>query len=194
MRLLISIKNSVKFFVLFTLLLGFVYPMIIYTAGQIFFRSEAEGSLYYKDGKAAGSFLLGQKFTGPGYFHPRPSSVDYDPDPSGASNLSQTSGILYKEYIFRKKRFIKENHLAANAAVPEDMLFSSASGVDPDISHESAYLQAGRIIKYRNFDERTSHRLYAVIDSLTRGPQLGIFGDITVNVLKLNIKLDELSR
>jgi len=191
--ILSSIKYSLKFFIFFTILLGIIYPLFIYLSGQVFYQDKADGSLYIKKGKVIGSYLLGQKFTSDIYFWPRPSSIDYNPYPSSGSNLSMTSDSLLKLFEQRKILFIKNNMLSASSQIPSDMLFASASGVDPDISKESALLQAKRVIIARKFNKLQSEQLFDLINSLSRQPQFGIFGSETVNVLNLNIKLDEMS-
>jgi len=194
MSILSSIKYSIKFFIFFTIVLGILYPLTIYIAGQVFFKNKADGSLYVKNGVVRGSYLLGQKFTSDKYFWPRPSAIDYNPYPSGASNLSQTSDTLLKQYKQRKNNFIKDNMLPEKTHVPSDMLFASASGVDPDISKESAILQTKRIIITRKFNKLQSDQLLNLINSLTKPSQFGILGHEVINVLKLNLKLDEMSK
>ena len=194
MSVLSSIKYSIKFFILFTIVLGIIYPLSIYIAGQVFFKNKADGSLYFKNGVVKGSFLLGQKFTSDKYFWPRPSSIDYNPYPSGASNLSQTSDTLLNQYEQRKNNFIKGNMLPEKTHVPTEMLFASASGVDPDISIESAILQTKRIIIARKFNKLQSVQLSNLINTLAEPLQFGILGHEVINVLKLNIKLDEMSK
>lgn len=187
-----SIKYSLKFFVFFTILLGIIYPLTIYFAGQIFFPYKANGSLCTKNGKTIGSYLLGQRFTSDKYFWARPSAIDYNPYPSGGSNLSQTSNILLEKFKKRKNNFIKKNKLSKFDQIPPEMLFASASGVDPDISKESAIMQAKRVITARNFNKLQSEKLLKLINMISKPPQFGILGNDVVNVLKLNIQLDEL--
>lgn len=189
----ISIINSLKMLVLMTILTGIIYPLIIAAVGQIFFNDKANGSLYYKEEKVRGSFLLGQKFIDSTYFHPRPSVIDYNPMPSGASNLSLTSKVLLQQYEERKKNFSFTNSLKSTEQIPSEMLFASASGVDPHISKQSAYLQIPRVAAARNFSKENILELYKLIDSLAEYPQLGFLGDEVVNVLKLNIKLDDMN-
>ncbi len=189
-----SVKSSLKFLIIFTVLLGAAYPFAIYFAGQIFFPDKANGSLFIQDGKIKGSYLIAQEFKDDKYFHPRPSAINYNPLPSGASNLSETSALLLKEYERRKKIFIQENSLSDPVKLPDEMLFASASGVDPDISKESAYLQTKRITNARNFNKLQGRQLLSLIDSVAEPPQFGVIGNEVVNVLKLNIKLDEMSK
>ena len=189
-----SIKYSIKFFVFFTLLLGIIYPLTIYFTGQIFFPENANGNLCFKNGKVIGSYLLGQKFTSNKYFWSRPSAIDYNPYPSGGSNFSQTSDSLLKLFTKREKIFIEKNKLPKSIQVPTEMLFSSASGVDPDISEESAMMQAKRVIIARNFNKLQSEKLIKLISRLSKPAQFGILGNRVVNVLMLNINLDKLNK
>lgn len=187
-----EIVSSLNMLLLMTILMGIVYPLFITLIGQITFPEKANGSLYLKDGIIKGSFLLGQKFTGSTYFHPRPSVIDYNPMPSGASNLGLTSKVLFQQYEERRRNISLDNSLRSGEQIPGDMLFASASGVDPHISKKSAYLQIPRIAEARNLNDGKIRKLYNLVDSLTEYPQLGFLGEEVVNVLKLNIKLDEM--
>jgi potassium-transporting ATPase KdpC subunit len=185
-----EIALSLKMLLLMTILTGIIYPLFITAIGQIFFSYEANGSLCIKEGKVSGSFLLGQKFTDSTYFHSRPSAINYNPMPSGASNLGLTNNLLRKQFNERKSNFLLSNMLNSVKDVPSEMLFASASGVDPHISKHAAYLQVPRIAKARTLNEIQNNNVYKTIDSLTEYPQFGFLGNEVVNVLKLNIKLD----
>ena len=185
-----EIVLSLKMLLLMTILTGIIYPLFITTIGQIVFSDKANGSLYIKDGKVKGSFLLGQNFTDSIYFHSRPSAINYNPIPSGASNLGLTSKVLKEQFTERKNDFLTTNMLDATKDVPSEMLFASASGVDPHISKQAAYLQVPRIAKARALNEIQANKMYKTIDSLTENPQFGFLGNEVVNVLKLNIKID----
>ena len=189
-----AIKNSLKILLFFTLLTGIVYPLIIFVIGQVVYNNKANGSLINEGGIVVGSRLLGQKFTGNKYFWSRPSSIDYNPMPSGGSNLSLTSKVLVQQYDDNRAAFMKANLLKDTLDVPSEMLFASASGVDPDISKESAYVQVKRISDARKFNQALRTRLYKLIDSQLKSRQLGLFGEEVVNVLELNLKLDEMSK
>ena len=188
-----SLISSLKVLLVFTVTLGLVYPLVIYLIGQLLFYDKANGSLSVKNGEVKGSFLIAQNFTGEKYFWPRPSSINFNPLPSGASNLGPTSKELLQQFELRKKNFIQSNFVNERNEIPSEMLFASASGVDPDISKTSAMLQFERVSKARNFDKLQKEKLHNLIDSLAEYPQFGIFGSEIVNVLKLNIKLDDLS-
>ena len=136
--------------------------------------------------------MIGQKFTDPEYFQSRPSAIDYNPVPSGASNLSITSDSLKNLYAIRKKEFINFNKLPEATDVPSEMLFASASGVDPHISIESAFLQVGRIASVRKFGVDKRNELYQVIDKLAFHRVFGFAGEKLINVLELNVQLDKM--
>ncbi len=185
------ISKSIIALVVFTLLTGVIYPFIITLLGQIVFPTEANGSLVIKNNRVIGSKLIGQNFSDSIYFHPRPSAINYNPLPSGASNLSLSSTLLKEQVNNRKIDFRKNNILNDSVVIPSEMLFASGSGVDPHISIEAAKLQIIRIIESRNLSTDKSKLLYNLVDSLSEYPQFGILGNQVVNVLSLNLKLDE---
>lgn len=189
-----AIKNSIKILLFFTVITGIIYPVIIFGIGRMFFDDKANGSMVKESDRIVGSELLGQKFISRKYFWSRPSAIDYNPMPSGGSNLSLTSKALVQQYKDNKAAFMKENLLKDTVAVPSEMLFSSASGVDPDISREAAYLQVKRISEARKFNSGQKQKLFNLIDSQTKSRQFGFLGEEVVNVLVLNIKLDEMSK
>ncbi len=184
--------QSLKIFLLMTLLTGIIYPFFITMVGQLIFPYQANGSLLMKDGKVVGSHLIGQNFSDSIYFQPRPSAINYNPIPSGASNLGLSSAALRNQICTREKEFREKNFLADSIAVPSEIIFASGSGVDPHISIEAAILQVQRIIKARTLNTSQSILVYKLIDSMTENRQFGILGEEVVNVLELNIKLDEL--
>jgi len=184
--------QSLKIFLVMTLLTGIIYPLFISAAGQLFFSHQANGSLIVKDGIIIGSSLIGQKFADSGYFHPRPSAINYNPIPSGASNLGLSSALLQEQIRERKNEFRETNLISDSIAIPSEMIFASGSGVDPHISKQAAQLQISRIVKARNLNELQSKKIIVLVDSLTESRQFGIFGCEVINVLELNIKLDEL--
>lgn len=177
-----------------TLLTGVMYPLFITLIGQVVFPNQSNGSLIVKDGKVIGSELIGQNFADSIYFQPRPSAINYNPLPSGASNLGLSSALLKKQLNTRKLEFKKNNLLSDSISVPSEMLFASGSGVDPHISIEAAKLQINRIVKSRNINPDKSKLLINLIDSLSEYPQFSVLGNQVVNVLSLNLKLDEESK
>jgi potassium-transporting ATPase KdpC subunit len=188
----VKIIQSLKMLLLMTILTGAIYPLFITLIAQLFFNEKAKGSLYIKDDEVRGSFLIGQNFSDSTYFHPRPSAINYNPMPSGGSNLSLTSKLLYQQFQERKRNFDLSNSVDSSKQLPADMLFASASGVDPDISKEAAYLQVPRIVRARNLNVKAAIEFYKLIDEIIKHPDLGILGTERVNVLKLNIALDNL--
>lgn len=188
-----QIIASIKIIGAMTLLLGVIYPLLITAIAQIIFPEKANGSLIEINKELKGSLLIGQRFDNhPGYFNPRPSASGYDGLASGGSNLSLTNKELYKEMQERKAKFMADNKLEANVSIPSEMLFASASGLDPHIPPDVAKLQVKRIAEARNFSENEITLLNNLIDNLTEQPQFGIFGNRRVNVFVLNLELDKL--
>ena len=187
-----SLFISLKIFLFFTILTGVVYPLLITGIAQITFPANANGSLIVKDHKIVGSELIGQHFDSPIYFNSRPSANYYNPLPSGGSNFGLTNSKLKHTVDSLKRQFIVFNHSDPRSEIPSEMLFASASGLDPHISLNSALLQVERIIKCRQFNEIKKQRLLQAITSLTEAPQYSFLGEQRINVLLLNLKLDEL--
>ena len=194
--------------VLFTLLTGFIFPGIITAIATIAFPHQAHGSLIEENGKIIGSELIGQNFTKPQYFHPRPSAAGngYDGSSSGGTNLGPTSDKLlhgiHKKTTDGKDdpgnfdgisdlttAYRAENGLATDAVVPADAVTRSASGLDPHISPQNAALQVTRIAKARG---KEASAIQALVAQYTESPALGLFGEAHVNVLALNRALDKL--
>ncbi len=174
----------------FTILTGGLYPLVVTGAAQAVFPGQARGDLVERGGQPAGSRLIGQRFTRPGYFHPRPSAAGYDPAASGGTNLGPTSDTLRTEVSRRVAAYRAENHLGARTPVPVDAVTASGSGLDPDISVANARLQAPRVADARGLTVATVLRL--VGEHTARRP-LGVLGEPAVNVLELNLALDDLA-
>jgi len=175
----------------FTLLLtGVAYPLLVTGLAQLLFSHQAGGSLVQDDrGRVAGSALIGQQFSRPAYFQPRPSAAGergYDPTASGGSNLGPTSQKLRDRAISDSARLKKANPEAA-AAVPAELLTASASGLDPHLSLAGALWQAPRVAKARRV---APERLEALVRSSLEGRDWGVLGEPRVNVLLLNLALD----
>jgi len=169
-----------------------LYPLIVFGLGQALFRDKANGSLIVaQDGTVKGSKLLGQGFTDPKYFHPRPSAAGkgYDAAGSSGSNLGPTSQKLADAVKDRVGTYRAENGLSSDDPVPADAVTASGSGLDPHISLRNAELQIARVAKVRGIP---SDRVSALVKQHTEGPDLGILGDSGVNVVRLNLALDEL--
>ena len=167
-----------------------LYPLIVFGISQLLFRDQANGSLIVgSDGTVRGSKLLGQAFSDPKYFHPRPSAAGngYDATSSGGSNLGPTSRKLSDAIKDRVTAYRKENGLGENDSLPADAVTASGSGLDPQISLRNAELQTPRIAKARGLSEQKVREL---IQENTDGRDLGVLGEPGVNVLNLNLALD----
>jgi potassium-transporting ATPase KdpC subunit len=183
---------SLRFLLLMTVLTGVIYPFLMTGISQLVFPVKSNGSLIIKDGKIAGSELIGQKFDSSVYFWSRPSAIDYNPMPSGASNLGPTSARLEKQFSERWILFAANNSISDTTAIPKEMISASASGLDPHISQTAALMQVARIAKARNFNPVQTQNLILSVKTLTETPQFLVFGEERVNVLALNIELDRL--
>ena len=167
-----------------------LYPLVVFGISQALFRDKANGSLIVdKDGTIRGSRLLGQQFTADKYFHSRPSAAGngYDATSSGGSNLGPTSKKLADSIAQNIADYRAQNGLGTNDAVPADSVTASGSGLDPHISVRNAELQAPRVAKVRNL---TIEKVLELVRQDTDSPDLGVFGEPGVNVLKLNLALD----
>jgi len=182
--------------VVLTVLLGFVYPLVVTGISQISMSKRANGSLVSAHGKVVGSSLIGQNFTDAKgnplvqYFQPRPSAAGtngYDAMSSSGSNLGPSNPTLLDSVAKRVAQYRTLNGLAADVKVPVDAVTASASGLDPQISVANARLQTARVARARNL---TVAQVTGLIAAHTQGRQLGILGEQTLNVLELNLALD----
>jgi K+-transporting ATPase ATPase C chain len=187
-----SLKTAIKIFLLFTVLTGMVYPLLMTGFAQLFFPKKANGSLITIKNQIVGSKLMGQQFDSTIYFMSRPSAVAYNPLPSGGSNYGLTNTKLKNIVIERKKQFLTFNNLDSFAGISSEMLFASASGLDPHISPKAAFMQVERIAKARNFNESQKKKLNQLIKHQTESPQFLCFGMERVNVLLLNLETDNI--
>jgi potassium-transporting ATPase KdpC subunit len=178
-------------FLVLTVLTGLAYPLAMTGVAQVAFPNRADGSLVKRDGKVVGSRLIGQNFSGPRYFHPRPSAAGdgYDAMSSSASNLGPTNPALIAEVRKRVAEYRSENGLPAGSVVPADAVTASGSGLDPHVSKANARLQAPRVARARGL---SLDALLKLIDEHTDGRSLGFLGERGVNVLELNLALDSL--
>lgn len=171
------------------MLTGIVYPGVVTGLAQLLFPRQANGSLVYgADGRPIGSALIGQSFTRPEYFHPRPSAAGagYDDTLSAGTNYGPTSAKLDTLVTARVDSVVALDG-GVKGRVPSDMVTASASGVDPDISPADAFLQVARVARARHAD---SAAVRALVTRHLQGRQFGIFGEPRVNVLELNLDLD----
>jgi potassium-transporting ATPase KdpC subunit len=171
-----------------TVLLGLIYPLLVTGAARVLFPDQARGQLILRDGTTIGSRIIGQPFTGPEYFHPRPSaagSAGYDATSSQGTNLGPTNRKLIDRVNSDVARLRSEN---AGASVPADLVTSSASGLDPDISPAAAEFQVSRIARVRHLPEDQLRRL---IHEHIQPRQFRVLGEPRVNVLELNLALEE---
>ncbi len=172
-----------------TIVTGFLYPGIVTGLCQLFLRHQADGSLIVKDGHVIGSSLIGQNFARPEYFHPRPSAAGkdgYDASASGGSNLGPTSRQLVDRVKADINAFRQENP-DYHGPIPADLITTSGSGLDPDISPASAEAQAARVAKARGISVEAVDQLIA---QSIAPPTIGLLGDPRVNVLQMNLALD----
>ena len=188
-----NILNELRISVIATLCLAVllcgIYPAVVWLIAQRIFPEQANGSLVSVKGQVVGSSLLAQRFTGAGYFHPRPSAAGdgYDAVNSGGSNLGPTSQKLIDAVKERITAYRAENKLAPEVLIPADAVTASGSGLDPHISVKNALLQASRVARVRGVGEEALRKMIA---SHIEGRDLGIFGEPRVNVLMLNLDMN----
>jgi K+-transporting ATPase ATPase C chain len=184
-------KTSILFTIVTGILLGLGYPLFVTGVAAVFFPHQAAGSLILKDGQVIGSSLLAQSFTSDKYFHPRPSAAGngYDATASGGSNLAQSSKTLVDRIQASIDKLSKEN---PGKPVPIDLVTTSGSGLDPDITPDAADFQVPRVAKAR--PGISEDRIRQLIAQHTTPRQLGLLGEPRVNVLELNLDLDKLTK
>jgi len=186
------LRNSLMMLLVMTVITGIAYPLLVTGLSQLIFPSQANGSLIAKNGQPIGSTLIGQSFTEPKYFWGRPSATSPQANngmSSGGSNLGPTNPALtdaVKQRIAALQAADPGNH----APVPVDLVTSSGSGLDPQISPAAAQYQLARVARVRGLDEA---QVRLLVEQATSGRQLGLLGEPRVNVLQLNLALDGLS-
>jgi K+-transporting ATPase ATPase C chain len=192
------ILQSILQLILWTVVCGVLYPLVMTVGLQAVFPKQTAGSLVMRDGKVVGSVFIAQQFSGMKYFWPRPSAGNSSPVlgapnayatvPSGASNLGPTSASLQSNVQGFAKALRDANKLPADAPVPADLVFTSASGVDPEISPEAARFQVTRVATARGIPV---DQVAALVEKFVQPRQWGFLGEPRVNVLLLNLALDE---
>lgn len=185
-----NITISVLMTIVTTVLLGLIYPLAMTAVSQLLFRDKANGQLIVRDGTVIGSRIIGQPFTGAGYFHSRPSAAGsgYDAANSGGTNLGPTNQKLIDRVRQNSASLQQEN---PNAPVPIDLVTTSASGLDPDVTPAAAYFQVPRVARERHLNEE---QVELLVQAHIEPRQFGILGESRVNVLELNLALDRLAR
>lgn len=176
-----NVITSILMTIVTTVLLGLIYPLVVTAAAQILFKDKANGQLIHKDGKLIGSRIIGQPFTSEAYFHSRPSAAGpagYDAGASSGSNYAATNSALIKRVA------------SADSGVPVDLVTTSGSGLDPDISPAAAYAQVARVAKTRGMEEGVVRRL---VDRGIEERDFRVLGERRVKVLRLNLSLDAIS-
>lgn len=185
-----QISPGIRINIFLTLLLGIAYPLAITGICQVVFPRQANGSLITHGDKVIGSELIGQNFTKPEYFQPRPSGAGndgYDATSSGASNYGPTNQKLIDRVKASVEKFRKENP-DYQGPIPADLVTMSGSGLDPHLSPDSTHAQVPRVAKARGI---STDQLNQLVAQFTEQPDLGLLGEARVNVLKLNLALDE---
>jgi potassium-transporting ATPase KdpC subunit len=180
-----NIWRAIRLTIVFAVLLGLIYPLIVTGIGNLLFPYQAEGSLVKSNGHIVGSELIAQAVTSPGLFHPRPSAVNYAGNGSGGSNLGPTNPALVKEV----RNNLKKGGLSGSvptSSIPTDMVESSGSGLDPDLTIQDASLQIPRISKATGLSQAD---LKSLVSTYTQNSFLGIWGEPMVNVMQLNLAL-----
>jgi K+-transporting ATPase ATPase C chain len=180
---------SLWFTLVTTVIFGLLYPLAVTGLSQVLFPDRANGQLIERNGKIVGSRIIGQAFTGPGYFHSRPSNAGtgYDPTSSGGSYLGPTNKTLLERVKADVEKLQTEN---PGTPIPVDLVTSSGSGLDSDISPAAAEFEIPRVAHSRGMKQED---VRALVQRHTRGRDLGFLGEARVNVLELNLELDTLA-
>jgi len=189
MRVLVQ---SIRITIVLTILLGLIYPLAMTGLAEVLFPWQSTGSLVTRGGQVVGVATIGQNFAAAGYFHGRPSAAGngYDASNSGGSNLGPTNKTLIDAVSKRLKDEMETDSVKQPGRVPIDLITTSGSGLDPEISPAAAELQVARVAKVRGLSKDDIQRL---VQENTRGRWLGLLGEPGVNVLKLNLALDNLA-
>jgi potassium-transporting ATPase KdpC subunit len=186
-----ELKPAFLMLVVFTVLTGLVYPFLVTGLAQVLFPRQANGSLIERDGKVVGSALIGQPFSSPKYFWPRPSATAPYPYNAGASSGSNQGPLnpALTDAVAARIQALREADPQNTAPVPVDLVTASGSGLDPQVSPAAAEYQVNRVARARGLDPG---KVRALVAASTQGRQLGVLGEPGVNVLRLNLALDAL--
>ncbi len=188
--MLSELKSAILITIVLTVLTGILYPLAMTGVAQALFHKQANGSLIERNGTVIGSELIGQNFTKPEYFHPRPSAAGsngYDATASGGSNLGPTNSALSDRLTKDAAQFRKDNP-EFSGPIPADAITTSASGLDPEITPANAMAQAARVAQAR---QASRDAVESLVRANTQERDLGVLGEPRVNVLKLNLALDQ---
>lgn len=180
---------ALRMILFFTILLGVIYPLSITLVSQVVMPEKSNGQLIQVNGEVRGSLLIGQNFEKNDYFWSRPSATGYNPQPSGGTNWGPTSADLKKLIKERRDKLMKSHNTSKEP--PQDLLQTSASGLDPHISPSAAQYQVARVAQARQLPIESVEKL---VKRHTNSPDFKLFGDAYVNVLELNIALDQLKQ
>jgi K+-transporting ATPase ATPase C chain len=181
-----ELKPAILITFVLTIITGILYPLAVTGIAQTIFHKQANGTLIERDGRVIGSEIIGQNFTKPEYFHPRPSQNSYDAANSGGSNLGPTNPALADRLKKDAAQFRKDNPDYAGP-IPADAITASGSGLDPEISPANALAQSGRVAQARGASVDT---IRSLVEANTQARELGVLGEPRVNVLRLNMALD----
>ncbi|MGO9602387.1 MAG: potassium-transporting ATPase subunit KdpC [Candidatus Binataceae bacterium] len=189
MRVLVQ---SIRITIVLTILTGLIYPLVMTGVAEVIFPWQSKGSVVTRNGQVVGAAIIGQNFATAGYFHSRPSAAGngYDASNSGASNLGPTNKTLIETVSKRLKDEMEADSVKEPSQVPIDLITTSGSGLDPEISPAAAELQVARVAKVRGLSQDDVEHL---VQENTRGRWLGLLGEPGVNVLMLNLALDNLA-
>lgn len=184
---MVNLWRTIRFTVVFAILLGCLYPLAVAGIGNLLFPFQAKGSMVQLNGQTVGSKWVAQNVTSAGLFHPRPSAVDYAANGSAGSNLGPTNPALIKEVQQNLQAVEQQDPGTPVSKIPTDMVESSASGLDPDISIQDALIQVPRIAKASGLSQAY---LKGLINEYEQRPALGIWGSKMVNVMQLNLAIE----
>lgn len=184
------LKQSFLVLLMLSLLTGGLYPILVTGLGSLLFADQAQGQIVTRNGEKVASRLMAQKISSDRYFWPRPSATDYNGAASSGSNLGPTSKDLKKLYEERRSLVMAAHPL--DGEPPQELLFASGSGLDPEITPAAAFYQLNRVAKGRNLSEAQKLSLKALVEKHIQKPEWGFIGEERVNVIDLNLSLDNL--